>query len=427
MFGFHTTLRIPSSEFDVSRRDLFRLVTAGFAASATAPWFGNLAVRAAVSPSQADRPKSAILIWLIGGPPQSLTFDLKSHSAIKQINTAVSGVKISEHMPKLAKAMADVSILRSMQTADSNHGTARYLMHTGFRKGQNGVGHPVLGSVVAKSLATGEAELPAFVSVGSPKLTGYGPGHLGPKFAPIRVDDPTGGLRDLSPVGSVTEFDQRSDLVSDLNSDFLASRQAKPVQAHQVTLAAAARLMHSPKTKAFDVSSEPSTVKDAYGSSQFAQSVLLSRRLVESGVRFVEVRQDGWDVHKDTVKRTQKLSEELDPAIAALIGDLKQRGMLEDTLVICMGEFGRNPANGSSHFSRAWSAVLAGGGLKNGRAIGNTGASGGTVEDRPISPGDFMATVCKALGVDYAKDWEASSGRPLPKVAKGSQPLKELF
>ncbi|HEX4607361.1 MAG TPA: DUF1501 domain-containing protein, partial [Urbifossiella sp.] len=239
--------------------------------------------------------------------------------------------------------------------------------------------------------------------------------------------DPSGGLRDLAPPDSLGAFDQRAKLVGEMNAEFLADHQSRTALAHDVTFAAAARLMHSPKTKAFDVSAESAAVREAYGRGQFGQSVLLARRLVESGVRFVEVRQDGWDVHKDTVNRTRKLSQELDSPLAALVADLKTRGRLDDTLVICMGEFGRNPANGSSHFSRAWTTVLAGGGLKNGRAIGDTGGSGGTVESHPVSPGAFVATVCKTLGVDFTQDWETSTGRPVPKVAKGSQPIAELF
>lgn len=410
----------------LNRRDLFRLTAAGLAGSCTAPWFQALARHADLA-SPSTKPKSCILLWMIGGPPQTLTFDPKAHSAFKAINTAASEVKLSENFPKMASVMKDVTLLRGMQTADSNHGTARYLMHTGFRKGQNGVTHPVLGSMVAHELAKADAELPPFVSVGSPKYGGYGPGHLGPKFSPIRVDDATGGLKDLNPPGSLHDFDEKANLVEEMNAEFLRGHQSQTAHAHEVMFSQAARLMHSPKTKAFDVSAEPAAVRESYGKGQFGQSVLLARRLVESGVRFVEVRQDGWDVHKDTANRTKKLSEELDPAFAALVHDLKTRGRLDDTLIICMGEFGRNPANGSSHFSRAWTTVLAGGGLKNGRAIGDTGTSGGTVEAKPISPGDFMATVCKTLGVDVARDWEISSGRPIAKVAKGSHPVAELF
>jgi uncharacterized protein (DUF1501 family) len=234
-------------------------------------------------------------------------------------------------------------------------------------------------------------------------------------------------MSDLKPADGLAEFDARLGLLDQLNSDFLADHAAPSAQAHQVALGRASRLMHSPKTKAFDLSAEPAAVRSQYGSSRLAEPMLLARRLVESGVKFVEVRQGGWDVHKNTVPATKRLSEEFDTPFAALIADLKARGLLDSTLVIAMGEFGRNPANGSSHFSRAWTTVLAGGGLKHGQAIGDTGAGGGTVEKRPITPGDFMATVCKALGIDYTNDWQTGSGRPVPVVAKGATPVAELF
>jgi uncharacterized protein (DUF1501 family) len=300
-------------------------------------------------------------------------------------------------------------------------------MHTGFRRGQNGVAHPTLGSIVAKQLGDPDAELPNFISVGSPQFGGYGAGHLGPKFSPIRVDDLAHGMTDLKPAGSLAEFDTRLRLLDEMNEAFLSDHVAPSAQAHQVTLGRASRLMHSPKTKAFELSAEPASVKQEFGTSRLGQSMLLARRLVETGVKFVEVRQGGWDVHKNTVSQTKRLSEEFDGPYSALIADLKRRGMLDSTLVIAMGEFGRNPANGSSHFSRAWTTVLAGGGLKHGRAIGDTGGSGGTVERHPISPGDFMATVCKALRIDYTNDWTTLSGRPVPMVAKGSKPVAELF
>jgi hypothetical protein len=407
----------------ISRRDLFHLTAAGVATYGAAPWFQGLAARAA----EKKPAKACILVWMIGGPPQSLTFDLKKQSAFKPIPTSAPGVHISEHLPQTAKVMSDVTLLRGMETADSNHGTARYLMHTGFRRGQNGVAHPTLGSIVAKKLGDPAAELPNFISVGSPQFAGYGAGHLGPKFAPIRVDDLAGGMTDLKPSAGLADFDARKGLLDELNASFLADHPAPPAQAHQVTLARASNLMHSPKTKAFDLSTEPAGVKSQYGTARLGQSMLLARRLVESGVKFVEVRQGGWDVHKNTVSSTKRLSEEFDTPFAALIDDLKTRGLLDSTLVIAMGEFGRNPTNGSAHFSRAWTTVLAGGGLKNGRAIGNTGPSGGTVEERPVSPGDFLASVCKALGIDYTIDWQTGSGRPVPVVAKGAAPVAELF
>ncbi len=409
----------------VSRRDLFRLGSAGLATACAAPWFQTLAARAAEPKTSAAKTKSVILVWLIGGPPQSLTLDIKAHGAIKAASTAAPSVQISEHFAKLGKVMKDATVIRGMRTADSNHGTARYLMHTGFRKGQNGVAHPVLGSIVAHELGDPKADLPNFISVGAAQFNGFGAGHLGPKFSPIRVEG--GGLDDLKPVGTLGEFDSRSAILGDLNATFLQERSAESIQAHQVTLERASRLMHTTKTKAFDLTAEPAAARSQYGTGKLADQFLLARRLVESGVKFVELRQGGWDVHKDTVPKTKKLSEELDTPLAALIADLKQRGMLDGTLVIAMGEFGRNPASGSNHFSRAWSLLLAGGGLKHGRAIGDTGTTGGTVEKDPTGPGDFVATVCKAVGIDPKKEWALGSGRPIDLVSKGSKPVAELF
>lgn len=408
----------------LTRRDLFRLGAAGVATTCAAPWFQTLAARAAETKPVASK-KAVILVWLIGGPPQSLTFDLKDHSGIKPAATAATGVQISEHFAKLGKVMKDATVLRGMRTSDSNHGTARYLMHTGYRKGQNGVTHPVLGSIVSHELGNPASDLPNFISVGSAQFNGFGAGLLGPKYAPIRVEGD--GLGDLKPAGTLADFDARAALVGDLNATFLQERAAESVQAHQITLERASRLMHTTKTKAFDLSAEPAKAREPYGTGKLADQFLLARRLVETGVKFVEIRQGGWDVHQNTVARTTQLTQALDTPLAALIADLKQRGMLNDTLVITMGEFGRNPQNGSNHFSRAWSLLLAGGGLKHGRAIGDTGKSGGTVEKDPVGPGDFVATVCKTVGIDFTQDWTTSSGRPISMVAKGSKPVAELF
>jgi uncharacterized protein (DUF1501 family) len=300
------------------------------------------------------------------------------------------------------------------------------LMHTGFRMGQQGVAHPVLGSMAAQAAGDRPDDLPAFVSLGASEFNGFGPGHLGAKAAPVRVDNPADGLPDLAPDDSLAGFDRRAGLLAELDRGFGAERPAASVAAHRTTLDRAARLMHSTKTAAFDLSKEPESVRQRYGSSKLAHQFLLARRLVESGVKFVELRQGGWDVHKDTVARTTALSQELDGPLAALLADLKQRGLLNSTLVIAMGEFGRNPANGSNHFGRAWTTLLAGGGLRHGQALGDTGKSGGTVESQPVRPGDFMATVQRALGMPWERDWQVA-GRPIDRVAKDAAPVKELF
>ncbi len=185
--------------------------------------------------------------------------------------------------------------------------------------------------------------------------------------------------------------------------------------------------MHSGKTRAFSLADEPASSREAYGSSRFAQGCLLARRLVEAGVAFVEVTLPGWDTHNNTNNRIRTLSQQLDTPMAALIKDLKERGLLDSTLVIWMGEFGRTPVTGQNHFAKAWTTVLAGAGIRTGLALGRTGPRGDEVVDRPISPADFMATVCKALGIDHTKSYTARNGRPMAKVDKGGTPVRELF
>lgn len=411
------------SENQVSRRDMLRLTAAGVLSTCAAPWFNVLAAHAKEAATQGVKHKSCILLWMAGGPAQSHTWDLKEGSAYKAVQTAVPGIQISEHLPTVAKQMKSMSLLRGMSTGDGNHRTGTYLMHTGFRIGQGGVVHPSLGSIVAREIGKPDFELPNYVALGG----GLGPGHLGPKYAPIRVGAGRGGLPDLAPSDSMASFDKRAGLLDELDKAFLTDYQAPSVKAHQVTIQRAAKLMHSTKTKAFDISSEPPSVRSAYGDNNFGNGCLLARRLVEVGVPFVEVGLGGWDTHQNATDRVKRLSAQLDPAMGTLIGDLKQRGLLDSTLVIWMGEFGRSPGSGSNHYARAWTSVLAGGGLKHGQVIGSTGSKGSNVEKRPISCPDFMATVCKALGIDPAKDWIARGARPVNKVGKGAKPIQELF
>jgi uncharacterized protein (DUF1501 family) len=406
-----------------SRRDLFKLAAAGVATASASGWFGLLADRAARAASQGTKHKSCILLWMAGGPAQSHTFDLKSGSEYKAIPTSVPGVQISEYLPKIAKQMQNLALLRSMKTGDGNHRTATYLMHTGFRQGSGGgLVHPSLGAMVASELGQPGFELPNYVSVGN----SMGPGYLGPKFAPLTVNDFDRGLPDLKPFGS-GNVDERVSLVEELDKAFLSDYGAKSTQAHQASLTKAVELMHSNKTAAFELSHEKDSTRDNYGRNKFGQGCLLARRLVEVGVPFVEVALGGWDTHQGANQRVKTLSEQLDPAMAALVADLKDRGLLDNTLVIWMGEFGRSPKTGSQHYARAWTSVLAGGGVKGGQVIGSTETSGADVKDRPISSADFMATVCQSLGIDWTKEYVARGDRPMRKVDKNAKPVTQVF
>jgi hypothetical protein len=406
-----------------NRRDLLKLTAAGVIGTSVSGWFNLLAQRGSAAQSSGQKERSCILLWMGGGPAQSHTFDVKNGGDFKSISTNVPGIQISEHLPELAKQVSNLALLRGMRTGDGNHDTATYLMHTGFRKGSGGAVHPSLGSMVSHDLGHADAELPNFVALGGT----MGAGYLGPKYSPLVVNDFKQGLPDLKPTPTLQDVDARASLVDELDQAFLEDYQAPSTKAHHTSFDRALQLMHSSKTNAFHLGDESAASRAAYGESRFGQGCLLARRLVESGVKFVEVSLGGWDTHNNTPARIKTLSEQLDRGMATLIADLKQRGLLDTTLVIWMGEFGRTPGNGQNHFAKAWTSILAGAGLKTGQVIGKTGAKGMEVEDHPISAGDFMATVCKALDIDTTKTYTARGGRPMAKVAKDAKVVQPLF
>jgi hypothetical protein len=403
----------------ITRRDWLRLSSAGVLGASVSGWFGLLADRAAPAAKEGVKHKSCILLWMAGGPSQAHTFDVKPGGDFQSIGTGVPGIRISEYLPKVAGQMKDLALLRSMKTGDANHQSATYLMHTGFRKGSGGVIHPSLGAMVAADVGNPDFDLPNFVAVGNT----LGSGYLGPKYAPLVVRDLSRGLPDLAPAPSVKDIDNRSSLVEELDQAFLEDYGAASTRAHLTGFQRALRLMNSTRTKAFELSNEPAQYRERYGSSRFGQGCLLARRLIEAGVPFVEVTLPGWDTHNNTQQRIRQLSEQLDNPMATLVADLKERGLLDSTLVIWMGEFGRSPGHGKNHYARAWTTAFAGAGIKGGRAIGQTDTKGADVRGRTVSAADFMATVCKALGIDYTKNYTARGGRPIPKVAKEARPV----
>jgi uncharacterized protein (DUF1501 family) len=410
--------------FEMNRRAMLKLSAAGVLGTSVSGWFGVLAGRAAEKEKQEGiKSKSCILLWMNGGPAQSHTFDLKDGSEYKAIDTSIPGIKISEYLPNVAKQMQNMTILRSMSTGEASHPRGRYLMHTGYRQGAGGVVYPSLGALVSNELGNLDGELPNFVAVGGT----LGAGYLGSRHQPVTVNDPARGIENLRAATELSELDERASLVDELDGSFLKDYQAQQIEAHQKGYQRALTLMHSSKAKAFDISQESSSVRSAYGSSKFGEGCLLARRLIETGVKFVEVSLGGWDTHQGAATPVKRLSGQLDPAFAALVNDLKERGLLDSTLVIWMGEFGRSPGKGTNHFARAWSSVLAGGGIKAGQVIGRTDKSGNTVEERPISTPDFMATVLQTLGIDPTKQLTSRGGRPHHIVDKGAKVVKELF
>jgi len=416
---------------EATRRKFLQLSAAGVGTAAASGWMGVLADRAAAATPTGKKHKSCILLWMDGGPSHKETFDLKPGTAnggeFKPIKTSASGVEISEHLSKVATHMHEGVIVRGMSTPEGAHPRAKYHLHTGYREGQGGLVYPSLGAIAAKELGSTSASMPNFVSIGN---RSYGAGFIGPKYQPLIVQDPAKGVEDLKSLVSDRQFQNRTGLLESMEKAFYHDYQSGLVTDHKTTYERAVQLMKSAEAKAFDLSGEPAASKSKYGSGKFAESVLMARRLVEVGVPFVECGLGGWDSHQDIFARVKSLSAQVDAALSALLTDLKERGLLDTTLVIWMGEFGRTPKMntrgtkpGRDHYPKAWSLAMFGGGIKGGRVVGKTDKEGATVVERPVKTGDFLATVCEVLGIDHTKENEAASGRPIRIVDKGNKPF----
>jgi len=409
----------------ISRRDLLRCSGVALLGASASGWMPLLADEAA---RQGAKKKSVILLYMNGGASHVDTFDPKPGlTEFKAISTATPGMQFAEHLPTLAKLSKEMAVIRSMNTSEGSHARARYYVHTGYREGQGGVIHPTLGSLLSATVGAKKPELPNFVSISGGAL---GPGYLGPVHASLQIEDPNRGINDLKPNGRIDEFDEKISVLEQMEKGFVERKQTPAAVAHQATYEAAVKLMHSEKAKAFELSQESESVAAKYGSSKFGRGCLLARRLVEFGVPFVEVDMGGWDTHKDNFTRVKNLSQQLDQGMGGLLADLKERGMLDSTLVIWMGDFGRTPevkGGGRGHFPKAWTTILAGGGLKTGGAVGKTDDRGASIVDRRVGINDFLATICKTVGVDYTKDLHTRSGRPIRIVDKGEKPLSELL
>jgi hypothetical protein len=318
-----------------------------------------------------------------------------------------------------------------MCTGEGAHGRAKYYLHTGYKEGQGGLTYPSLGAIVSAELGRPQFPLPNFVSVGN---RSFGSGFLGARHQPLVVNDPARGVENLKSPAGADHFQGRVGLLEEMEQAFFREYKAGAGTDHRTTYRRAVTLMKSREARAFDLALEPAASRANYGGSRFGDGCLLARRLVEAGVSFVEVTLGGWDTHQNNFDRVKTLSQQVDPALSALVTDLRQRGMLDSTLVIWMGEFGRTPKintrgakPGRDHYPRAWSTVLAGGGIKGGQAVGKTDKEGAAVVERPTSALDFLATVCQVLGIDYNKQNQTPIGRPIRIVDKGAKPITELF
>ncbi len=410
----------------VSRRGFLHAVSAGAVAAGTLSFRDLLSLQAAELRKEG---RSMILLWMAGGPSQFETFDPKPEhengGQVEAIETSVPGIRIANGWEQTAQVMDDIALIRSMTNKEGNHQRATYQIHTGYVP-SGSVKHPSFASSVAEQIGSEDLDLPSFVSIGATE----GAGFLGVQYEPFVVQKP--GVMPNNVASSVSDarIQQRLGLFNKLEDQFALQGGRSIVESQRQLYEKTTDLVLSEQTKAFDISEESDELKAAYGNTDFGRGCLLARRLVETGVSFVEVRKNGWDTHEELYDRIGALSAEVDPAYATLIADLKRRGLLEKTVVVWMGEFGRTPQiterGGRNHYPRAFNMALAGGGVKGGQVIGSSTVDGSAVEDRPVTVPDLLCSLCHSLGVNPRHEHISPLGRPM-KIVDGGEVVSELF
>jgi hypothetical protein len=414
-----------------SRRDFVRMALGGSAAAGLSAKFG---LSSALGQSKSAKAKSCILFWMQGAQSQLDTWDPKPGTEFggpfKAIPTASKALQISEHLPKTAKQMDKVSIIRTLNSKDPNHDTATYFLHTGYRENPD-LQHPHVGSVILEELGPGKTDLPGCIVLGGdpPAGAAYLNADRGPAIID-RLENPSADLVSSTEYFSKGTLDRRWRLLRGFEEDWNKKHADSKIASREQTYERAWKILASADLKAFELAKEPDAVKKLYGETPLGRAALLARRLVQTGVRFVEISYGSWDTHSDNFGGHKRLMGDIDTPYAALLEDMGRLGMLQDTMVLLMSEFGRTPriniGQGRDHWSKNWCACLAGGGVAGGRAIGRTNDLGTEIEDRPVSVYDLYATLYHCFGVNAEKKYMTPGARPL-KILDGGDPVKEIL
>ena len=357
--------------------------------------------------------------------------DPEMQGPVNSISTSVTGLKISEYLPKTARQMHRIALIKSMTSTQGAHQQANYFMHTSYAK-RGTIAHPGLGSWIMRLDGARNSTLPGNVLINGGS-NAVGSGWMESKYGPLPIGDAEKGLQHSERHDSVTEsrYYRRLDFAQTMNQGFGSHYDHRKVRAYNDMYDAALRLMNSRDLAAFDITDEPDKLRDAYGRNKFGQGCLLARRLVENQVRFVEVQLGGWDTHADNFDRVPANCDTLDSGLATLLADLDARGMLDETLVVLATEFGRTPRidtirNGRDHYPKAFSCLLAGGGVGGGQVYGESEPDGSDVKLHPVSIPEFNATIAYSLGLPLDHIVMSANGRPFQVAHKG-RPITKLF
>ena len=436
---------------NLPRRDFLRVGSLSFLGLGTSQYLQHQGLQAAIGPSNmVGKAQSCILIFLEGGAPQMDTWDPKGNTGFKAIGTNVAGIQISELFPRVAGHMDKISIIRSMHTEETNHPQGTIESLTGHRPSPT-MKFPSFGSIVAKEMGA-RNNMPPVTAVPTPYENdfynyeeAFKGAFIGAEYDAMLLPDPTEEdyvVPDLSLPKSISAeaIKDRKTLLSIVDRHYREKEKIAEFAKMDAFRTQALEMILSPEVKkAFDFSNESEETKDLYGRNRVGQSVLMARRLVESGCRFVTAagyKHGQWDTHGNNDKRMlNDLAPPLDQALSALLVDLQERGLLESTVVLVMGEFGRTPhintGYGRDHWPNCWSLLVGGGGIQGGQIIGASDDRAAYVAERPISIGDLHATIYKALGIDWTKSYMTPVGRPI-YIANGfddtmGTPIKELI
>lgn len=411
-----------------TRRDLLSLA-AGLGISFALP---GLDLRAA-SLRGVERPKSLIVLWLDGGPSQLETWDphpgTRSGGDTRAIETSLPGARIAANYPRLAERLHLVNVVRSLVSKEGDHERGTYFLKTGYRPDPT-LRHPTLGAVLARELPEAGVEIPRHVSIGNGQWPAWG-GFLGAEYDAYKIFDAANQLDNMTPRVNDERQSRRLAGLDAATRAFERGRRKQLASANRrETVERALAMMRSEQLRAFRIDEEPAEVRSAYGETSFGLGCLTARRLVEEGVRTVEVTLSGWDSHANNAESHAENAAILDPALATLLHDLESRDLLAGTLVLCLGEFGRtpqiNPLDGRDHWPHGFSCLIGGGGLRDGTVLGATDPTGQsqTPED-PIEIKDLFATVLAAVGVEHGKEIVTPIGRPMAYSA--GQPIARLM